>query len=419
MKSVGLVGFGVSNKGLFDYFSNKGYDIFVHLKEKEQLPTGATGIFGKDYLVCNEDLVFRSPSIRPDRIISNAVPICESTYALSLLDFRKIGITGSDGKTTTATLTSLLLNEYGKSTFLGGNIGTPIINAVGKIYDYCVCELSSFQLMDSPPYLDTAIITSITENHLDYHRDINEYISAKKSILQNAKKCVLPYDDLLTRNMAIIKDTTFASLNDISHMSGSKVYIKDGYIYKDEVQILDVSRVLLRGKFNLLNLMLAIGAMPYLNIEAIQRVAYSFCGVSHRMELVRELNGVKFYNSSIDTTPSRTLATLSAFDKEKTIIILGGYDKNLSYECLEKGLENIKCAILMGESKSKIAPYIKRPIFVNNLNEAVNYAYKIAKSKDTVLLSPACASFDMYSSYIERGEHFKKAVNLLCLTGVE
>ena len=413
MKSVGLVGFGVSSKALFDYFSKGDYNIFVHLEREEKLPKGATCVFGSDYLTCNEDLVFRSPSVRPDRIRSAVTPICESTYALSLLDSGKIGITGSDGKTTTSTLVSLLLQEYGKSTFLGGNIGVPIISAINKMYEYYVCELSSFQLMDPSPTLDVAIITSITENHLDYHTDMNEYITAKKSILQNAKRCVLPYDSQLIRSFAGGKNVTFVSLNDISHVKSDKIYIKDGYVFKNDTQLLDVSRVLLRGKFNLLNLMLAIGAMPYIDDEPIQRVAYSFCGVPHRMELVREIDGISFYNSSIDTTPSRTLATLSAFDREKTIIILGGYDKNLSYHCLKEGLENIKCAILLGESKSKIAPYIKRPIFVNNLNEAVAYAYKIARDGDTVLLSPACASFDMYSSYIERGEHFKKAVSLL------
>ncbi len=414
MKSVGLVGFGVSSKALFDYFSKGDYNIFVHLEKEAPLPSGATGIFGKDYLLCNEDLVFRSPSVRPDKIVSSATPICESTYALSLLDSKKIGVTGSDGKTTTSTLIGLLLEAYGKNVFLGGNIGVPIINSVNKGYEYCVCELSSFQLMDTPPSLDVAIITSITENHLDWHKDINEYICSKKSILEKAKRCVLPYDNELIRSFAPSKgDVAFVSLNDISHLACDKIYLKDNIIYKNSTPILSIDNVLLRGKFNLLNLMLAIGAMPYIDISAIRRVAYTFKGVPHRLELVRELSGVCFYNSSIDTTPSRALATLSAFEKEKTIIILGGYDKNLSYQMLKEGLEGVKCAILLGESKDKIAPHIKRPIFVNNMSEAVGYAYKIAKPGDSVLLSPACASFDMFSSYKERGECFKKLVNLL------
>ena len=412
MKTVGLVGFGVSNKALFDYLPKNEYKIFVHLEKEAPLPKGAVGVFGKDYLLCNEDTVFRSPGIRPDKIKSKHTPICESTYALSRLDCKSVGITGSDGKTTTATLVDLLFKAYGFNSFLCGNVGTPVICAPKENLDYATCELSSFQLMDGPVPLDTAIITGITENHLDWHTDMDEYVKCKKSILENARRCVLSYDNEICRSLGNER-TVFASTKDISHLKGDKIYLKNGYVYANNTVVLEKDKVLLRGEFNILNLMLAIGAMPYIDKDAICSVAYTFGGVTHRMELVREICGISFYNSSIDTTPSRTIATLSAFDKSKVTVILGGYDKNLSYAPLKEGLKGIKCAILLGEAKDKIAPYIKRPIFVNSIDEAVNYAYLHSARGDTVILSPACASFDMFSSYKERGECFRRAVNSL------
>lgn len=412
MKSIALVGFGVSNKALFEHFLPLGYKINVHLENEIPLPAGANGAFGKDYLKCDEDLVFRSPSVRPDSIITNSRVLCESEYSLLHLSGKKICITGSDGKTTTTSLIGCVLDGF--STLVGGNIGTPLASGLKGSYDFVISELSSFQLMDFEPECDVAIITSITPNHLNWHKSMNEYINAKASILKRAKNRVLCYDYTELRSLGALYDNvTYFSLLDLSSHRGNKVYLRGEEIYYNSTRVLNKNEILLRGDFNILNVMATIGACaPYVSFNTLVNKIKAFRGVAHRLEFVKTVGDVSFFNSSIDTTPSRTLATLSAFDKSKVVVILGGQDKCLSYECLQEPLKNLRGAVIFGQSKNKILPHIKcKAYVVNTLKEAVLCAYSIAQGGDSVVLSPACTSFDMFDSYKARGNEFCKIVN--------
>ncbi len=411
MKALGLIGFGVSNQAVYNHFKND-FKITVHNRDAISVPSDVSSIFGDGYLNCSEDIIFRSPGVRPDKITTQSPVFCEAIYALSNLKGTKICVTGSDGKTTTSTLIYEILKR--KNAFLGGNIGTPLIDAVCGGYDFIVSELSSFQLMDASPFCDTAIITGITENHLDYHTDMAEYISAKEGLLKNASRIILNYDNEISREIGKrYKNAEYFSLE-----YPCDAYICDGYFCIKNKKLFATDKIKLKGKFNLLNMLAAILATyDYASDTEIENAICSFNGVANRLELVREIDGIKFYNSSVDSTPSRTLATLSAFDKGRCVIILGGSDKNLSYDILGENLRDIKAALVLGESREKIvaalSPYNIKIIAVNNLNEAVRIGFGLCKSGDFLILSPACASFDMFSSYVERGSRFKEIVNNL------
>lgn len=417
-KTVSLVGFGVSNRAMCRYLTDKGIYPTVRCLEKCALPCGVNGIFGKEHLNVSEDIVFRSPAIRPEKISNCNRIYTESIYALEHIPSFKIGITGSDGKTTTSTLVYLMLLKGNKSTYLCGNMGSPIINltSIACKNDILVSELSSFQLYKSLPVLDVGVITNITPNHLDWHADIEEYIQAKKNITVNAKRTVLNYDDLQVRDLARKGKTAFFSLYSRKGELCSDydfVYVCDGNVYYNSERLFPVSDICLKGDFNIKNVLCAIGcAYPFVGKDACHSVAKEFCGVEHRMEKIGDVNGVFFIDSAIDSTPSRTLSTLSAFEGEKTVAIMGGYDKNLSYSCLKATLEGLKAVVVFGENRDKIINGLspQRVITVNNMDEAVSVSYKIAGKGDFVILTPASASFDMYKNYKEKADSFKRAV---------
>ena len=416
-KSVCFLGFGASNRALYEHLLPLGCDFFVHAKEPCTLENGICGVFGENYLYCPYDIIFRSPSVRPDSIVTSGAISSECKYAFEKITAPKICITGSDGKTTCSTLINrVLLTKY--SSFLGGNIGNPLVNAIGLKHDFLVCELSSFQLMDFAPSCDVALITNITPNHLNWHKSMVEYKNAKLNILKNAKRRVLCYDDMELREHILPGYTTVFSLNDISSLDIDRVYLKNDYIYHCDKRLMHKSQILLRGSFNLLNVMASIACTyPYVDTNELVCALCSFTGVKNRCEFVKKLGDVSFFNSSIDTTPHRTIATLSAFDASNVVIILGGADKNLSYECLGSALSNVRYAVLLGQSKDKILPHLKcKSVVVNSLYEAVHCAYSLAKPSGVVLLSPACTSFDMFESYEHRGAEFIKLVTELCRT---
>lgn len=420
-KTLSLVGYGVSNKAVYEYFKRLGYQITIRTKDRADVPKGVKNIFGEGYLNTCEELVFRSPSILPYRIKGNGRIMCESDFALSHISCKKIGVTGSDGKTTVTTLIGKIL-EKTADTYMGGNIGYPLINYVGKLKenDFLVSELSSFQLYDMTPSLDVGVITNITPNHLDVHRSFDEYVLSKINILRSSEYCVLSEDAYKTVHSLgyfVKSRMCIASLEDMSGYLDDKtdfVYLKDGYIYFNDTPVLCAGRIKLRGDFNILNVCLAIGATHRIADKSIICDAIdSFYGVEGRMEHICTLNGVKYYDSAIDSTPSRTVATLSAFNKERTVIILGGYDKNLSYDVLGTALENIKCAVICGANSKKIAYVLKNRckfVLCDTFSESVETASKIAEWGDSVLLSPASASYDMFENYKKKSDKYKEIV---------
>ena len=353
-----------------------------------------------------------------------------------------IAVTGSDGKTTTTTLTHLFLSKQlerhgGARAYVGGNIGAPLLPKYEEMTerDYAVLELSSFQLMTMGKAPSRAAITNVTTNHLNWHADMDEYIRAKRNVFGEETLLVLNAENDITRDIAnergrdmILFSSKKASFDEIvsSAMKNvSAVFLRNGkLVYSDgstEDIILDASEIKLAGIHNVENYMTAIAlTWGLVDKDIYAEVASSFGGVEHRLEFVREYMGVKYYNSSIDSSPTRTSAALSAIKTPK-IVICGGYDKNIPFEPLADALcENAKCAVLTGAAAMKIknallscpkySPENLKIVEEDDFDDAVLTARDCAESGDTVLLSPACASFDRFSNFEERGNHFKKLV---------
>ncbi len=419
-KTVALIGFGKSNQALYSYFKNKGIHSVIRVPSPCTLPPNASVIVGSDYLNTTEDLVFRSPVVRPDKIKARGKIYTEISYFLEKAPCTKIGITGSDGKTTTSTLIHKILQADNKTSYLGGNIGAPLVTYLDQIQenDVSVCELSSFQLFDMAPQLDTCVITNVSQNHLDWHRDMDEYVKAKENILTNSKKLVLSLDQYENRAFQG-KEITYFSISKPTSFNKkyNYVYTQEGYVVKNGKLLFPLSEIKLKGKFNLLNYLCAIAVTcDLVPLDKIKLVATTFTGVEHRMQKVATLNGVTFIDSSIDSTPTRTNATLSAFNLESSVVILGGYDKNLDYSILKSTLKDARAIVLCGENSEKIFATIKnhkKVIFVKDINQATIQAYSLALPQGNVILSPASASFDMFENYKEKSKAYRKAISTL------
>lgn len=385
------------------------------------------------------DIVIKTPGISflSEKIQNlrnqNSIITSEMEIFFELCPCKIIAITGSDGKTTTTTIISEILKNSGKIVHLGGNIGSPLLPKIKEIKetDIAVIELSSFQLMSMRKSPDIAVVTNISPNHLDYHKNIEEYISCKKQIIyhQNAfSKAIVNFDNLETRKMAqdvrgkLYFFSTHEKLRNGVWINDKQdiVFSKNG---KDEY-VLNVSNIKLPGKHNLENYLAAIAATYELsNSENIKKTAETFSGVEHRMEFVRNVNGVSYYNDSIASTPTRTISgAFSLFDK-KILLIAGGYDKKIPFDSFAKEIiKKVSCLILMGNTSEKIFKEVsKLPNYektlkilkVKDMQEAIKQAQLNSNSGDIVVLSPACASFDLYKNFEDRGNHFKSLVNKL------
>ena len=448
-KKVAIIGLGVSNEPLIDYLHNLKARITVFDKRKEDKidknilkkieKYNILKQFGENYLsnLKDFDIIFKSPSCRPDipeieqEVKKGAKLTSEIELVLELAPCKIIAVTGSDGKTTTTSLIyEILKNKY--KCYLGGNIGIPLFTKISEMEpeDIIVLELSSFQLMTIKTSPNIAVITNVTPNHLDIHKTYNEYIEAKANIFKNQKEedtLVLNYDNEITRNFSKIAP------GKVIYFS-SKEKIENGIIYDDGIikscedglrrHILKLKDTNLRGTHNAENICAAIAATKGLvEIEDQVKAIKSFKGVPHRLEFVRELNGNKWYNDSIATSPTRTIAGLNSFDEE-IVLIAGGYDKHLDYEPIaEPILNKVKTLILTGQTAEKIFGAVKQKkeeqnksidIYkVNNLEEAVQKAKEQAKPNQIILFSPASASFDSFKNFEERGEKFKELVRKL------
>ncbi|MBQ4066118.1 MAG: UDP-N-acetylmuramoyl-L-alanine--D-glutamate ligase [Clostridia bacterium] len=456
-KKVILLGAGVSNMPLARMLSDMGAEIEVRDKKSleemgeradELISMGAELILGESYLSeMNGDFVFRSPGFRPDLPVledARARNICvtgEMEMFIEKAPCPVIGITGSDGKSTTTTLVSKILEEEGKKrVFLGGNIGEPLLHRIGDMDGDCIvaAELSSFQLMTVSSPVTVAVIKNVTPNHLNWHTGMDEYIEAKARILKGAQRAVLNYDDAVCRDLASSCECPVMwfsrspiPMDTLSRCEGG-VYPKDGYLVMylsergTEERMIPLSEILLPGEHNIENYATAIAATyTYASREAMCRVASTFGGVKHRLELVRVKNGIRFYNSSIDSSPTRTAAAISALTCPINIIC-GGYDKNIPFEPLADALTScryIKTVVLTGATLEKIKTAIlSHPDFQasgitlledRDFEGAVRLCASAAESGDCVLLSPACASFDAFQNFEVRGEAFKAIVETL------
>ena len=449
-KQVAVIGIGVSNIPLIKLFLKKGiavtacdkcereaYDNQPLLLELEAL--GATLHMGAGYLDdLTQDVIFRSPGIRPDILAfeqakaNGAVITSEMEVFFHVCPCKTIAVTGSDGKTTTTTIIAKLLEAAGYHVHLGGNIGRPLLPDIESIQpdDLAVLELSSFQLMTMDTSADIAVVTNLAPNHLDIHKGMEEYIAAKKNIFlyQNAQqKVVLNRDNDITYSFvpeAKGQVTLFSRQTPLDEgialENGVICVKKDGNTRK----VLPVADILLPGVHNIENYEAAIGAVDGLvPDETIRKFAATFGGVEHRIELVRELHGVKYYNDSIASSPSRTMAGLRSFS-QKVILIAGGYDKHIPYDVLGPDLvAHVKAMVLTGATAPKIRAAAEQapgydaqalPIYtIDDFAGAVHKAVELAQPGDIVILSPASASFDKFKNFMVRGDTFKDLIRAL------
>jgi UDP-N-acetylmuramoylalanine--D-glutamate ligase len=428
-KRVAVLGMGISNEPLVKLLAAEGLEVTV--RDKRELPPmdGVKTITGPDYLRdLTEDVVFRTPGIRPDQIPlkPGAVLTSEMEAFFQLCPCPVFAITGSDGKTTTTTILSELLKAAGKTVWLGGNIGHPLLDQVDRIspQDCAVVELSSFQLMSMSMSASTAIVTNVQPNHLDWHRDMDEYSQAKKNVFLHQDKnglLVLNGDDPVSSAYAAEASGKVRFFSRRTRQpegcwfDGETVWFGDHPLLRRE-------EIKLPGLHNIENYMAAFCAVYPLVGEAVCRqVAGSFGGVEHRLELVREKNGVRYINDSIASSPSRTIAGLRALEGQRLVLIAGGYDKHIPYAPLGAEIPGrVRALILTGPTGPKIREAVlaaggEMPLILEeaDFRQAVLTAAKTAEPGETVLLSPASASFDAFKNFEERGETFKTIVNEL------
>lgn len=451
-KKVAVLGLGVSNIPAIEFLSRHGaiitacdkntFNQFDEATQKVLQRYCNNMKLGPDYLkdLTEYDVLLKSPGINPadpeikKAAASGVIITSEMEIFMSLCPCKIIGVTGSDGKTTTTTLIYEILRADGKNCHVGGNIGTPLIGRLEYINDddYVVLELSSFQLMMMKQSPDISVVTNVSPNHLDYHSDMREYTEAKANIFkyQNKdSKLVINADNVVTAGFAGRQVGELVYFTRKSIRNGA--YVKDDMIYYNDEFVMDVCDIRLNGLHNLENYLAAIAAVHgIVDRETIVNVARTFRGVPHRMEYVRTVSGIEFYNDSIGSSPTRTIAGIEAH-RGKIVLIAGGYDKKLSFDELGHLIKNrVSALVLCGATADKIEQSVlkyyksnERPINIlktQNFETAVKGAFAIAKavadySDDTVsvILSPACASFDMFKNFEVRGNKFKEIVNTL------
>lgn len=451
-KKVAFIGAGVSHKTLIREFAEMGAQVTLcdQKKSVEEFgdyadtlrQLGITLSLGENYLegFKGQDMIMRTPGFvgyfeKPlqDAMAAGTMVTSEVELFFDLCPCKIVAVTGSDGKTTTTTLIAKFLEASGRKVHLGGNIGAALLPMLPQVQpeDVAVVELSSFQLISMHASPDIAVVTNVTPNHLDHHKDMQEYIDAKRNILlYQAPPCraVLGYENEVSRAMqADCKgdQVWFTRLHDTDNGAFLR---EDGMLCMAEngvvTPFLAQKDVKLRGLHNIENLLAAAAAVwGLVPVEAIQTVGSTFTGVEHRIEPVRVLDGVTYYNDSIASSPTRTIAGLRSFH-QKVILIAGGYDKKIPYEPLAPEiLQHVKLLILMGATGPRIEKALREhPDFAASgltilhafgMQEAVELARANAKPGDEVTLSPASASFDLYPNFEVRGRDYKKIVNSL------
>lgn len=449
-KKVAVIGLGVSHNDLITLLLSKEIAVTVLDKRSPEKigadyealkKIGAAFITGEDYLshLTEFDIVFRTPGMYFNNEMitaARAKGVCitsELEVFFELCPCRIFAVTGSDGKTTTTTLIGEFFKAIGKTVHTGGNIGKPLLSRIEQINpeDICAAELSSFQLLSMRQSPDVAVITNISPNHLDVHGTMEEYIGAKKNILlhQNGfSRAVLNADNAETIALAPLVRGCLCTFSRKASVENGAYLDENNNIIRvvngKTETIMNADDIRIPGIHNVENYLTAIAAVgAEIPAEVIKKVAHEFGGVEHRIEFVREVDGVKYYNDSIASSPTRTIAGLNSF-KQKIIVIAGGYDKKIPYAPLGPVLCNrAKAVVLLGATAPKIeeailnAPNYKESgitlFHAKTLEEAVALAKSFAESGDVVSLSPASASFDLYKNFEQRGKHFKNIVNSL------
>ena len=443
-KRVTVMGIGVSNQPLLKLLATSGASITARDKKtREQLgdlageleALGIKLVLGEAYMEGVEaDVVFRTPGMRPDVPALMQAKQAGAEITSEMEVFFKVcpcpilAVTGSDGKTTTTSVIAEMLRASGKTVWVGGNIGTPLLDQADKMQasDRVVLELSSFQLMTVQQSPAVAVITNLSPNHLDWHRGMEEYVEAKCNLFRHQDETGVVVLNRDNEASWALCDTAPGQVRGFSRQNGTNegAALLDGVLCLNGQPVVAAKDIRIPGVHNVENYLAAMAALdgevPY---DVMAKVAKEFAGVEHRIEFVREIRGVKWYNDSIGTSPSRTLAGLASFD-QPLLLIAGGYDKKIPFDELGVAIPGkVKHLLLCGVTAEKIEAAVKAaPDYApgkphihhfDDLTATVQGAAKLAEQGDVVLLSPACAAFDQFPNFAVRGRFFKDRVNEL------
>jgi UDP-N-acetylmuramoylalanine--D-glutamate ligase len=430
---IAILGFAGQGRSAYEYWNHDGNEITIcDLDENLDTPAGAFTKFGPDYLkdLGEFDLVIRTPALHPKDIINaNNLQILDKIWSNTNEFFKVcptkniIAVTGTKGKGTTSSLIAKMLEAAGKRVHLGGNIGIPPLELLKdeiQPEDWVVLELANFQLIDLKfsPYI--AVCLMVEPEHMDWHEDFEEYIAAKQQLFIHQKADDKAIYFAGNDNSLSVADASSGEL--IPYFEKPGAWVNGNKIVLADQVVCETSDLKLLGKHNWQNACAAITAVWQIsqNAEAIKSVLTTFTGLEHRLELVRELDGVRYYDDSFGTTPETAQVAIEAFSEPK-IIILGGSDKGATYDGLSKTVisNNVRNVIVIGLTGEKIAEMLRKDGYESivkggaNMTEIVSQARSLARPGDVVLLSTACASFDMFKNYKDRGEQFKSAVQEL------
>lgn len=451
-KNVNVIGIGISNMPLIKLLVKLGAKVTAFdARDKDYIGENYTAckelgvkmILGADYLDhLDGEIIFKTPGLRYDKpqileaVKNGAVLTSEMETFFDVCPAHIIAVTGSDGKTTTTTLIHQMMTKAGYKTWLGGNIGNPVLDMVDDMTenDWVILELSSFQLHTMKKSPERAVITNLSPNHLDWHTDYAEYIEAKTNIYKNMNKNNIVVLNADNADSVTLIPSVSSTLRLISRTKKADVWLDGEMIKRGDDEVLNINDIKIPGMHNVENYMSAIAAVNGLvGDDVIVDVAKNFGGVPHRIELVRTKDGVRYYNSSIDSSPNRTINALNVF-KQKIIMIAGGKDKGIPYDEIGDPIaDHVKTLILISkipvtEEDKLIHPTadairnavlntgrddIPEMVEVHTYEDAVNFAHEKACDGDIVVLSPASTSFDMFRNFEERGNLFKKLVNEL------
>ena len=431
-RRVGIFGLGRSNLALLPYLS--GCELTVHSEEaidRAVLPKELASVKIYDGAAAfadgGEDMMILSPSVRRERsefrkFVTRGVRFASDTELFfSLVRAPVYGVSGSDGKSTTTALAELLSRERYPDAVACGNIGVPCCPLLSPERGAYICELSSFTLHYFSPRLVRGAITNISENHLNWHDSFEEYVDAKMAIFRNTGEGVINFEDEISRRCTDRSRVAAVTLTEENFDEAKRQFpdasiflVRYGMIEKNGNPLFPVGAIRRREAHNIKNLLTALALTDGLwTAEGAREVAAGFGGLAHRCELVRVWRGIEFYNSSIDTTPARTAATLGSLGRSAAVI-LGGRDKGLDPSPLTEALKKHGCsAVLYGECRERLAQAMPEGLayrFADGMEDATRQAIELAGDVGTVILSPAATSFDRYKSFEERGEHFKKIV---------
>ena len=425
---IAIAGYGVEGKSSYEYFSKRGDDITIldDRTEIDDLPEGVRAILGAAAFSQLGDygMVLRSPSLAPNKL-AGAKKIWSATNEFfAQCPAPIIGVTGTKGKGTTSSLTAAILREAGRTVHLVGNIGTPALDELAKIQpsDIVVYEMSSFQLWDIEKSPHVAVILMIEPDHLNVHADFDDYVRAKGNVAAHQQA-----DDVVIYHPTNEQSARAAALSagkKMRYMTPEAAHVKAGMIMMNETEICPTEKVGLKGGYNLENVCAAVSAAWQFtqNVASFARAIEGFKGLEHRLEYVATKQSVEFYNDSFSSAPTATMAAITAFS-EPVVLIIGGYDRGIDLTPLAKSIvstPNIAKVVVIGQTRGRIADVFSRLGFdkfdstdETDMEKIVALALSYAPNGGVVLLSPGCASFDMFKNFYERGRLFKRAVGEL------